>query len=481
MTDAATILPRDRIETVSGWGGADHSTGYVYRPSTVNGIREVLAIARQQGVSVALRGAGRSYGDAGLLSEAVNLDLSRMNRILEWNPDTGIITIEPGVTIRDLWRYTVGDGWLPPVVPGTMYPTLGGALAMNIHGKNHYKVGTIGEHTLSFDLLLPATGEIVTCTPTENRELFFSAIGGFGVIGVFTRITLQMQRVDSGLLSVRQFAAPDLNAMFRIIDERIAAGADYVVGWMDTFATGAALGRGLIQDAVWLRADEDPNPAQSLRIERQDLSDTLFGTIPKSILWRFLAPFFNDRGMRMLSNLRFNVGTLTSGKRTVDTFAGANFILDYVPEWKRAYGSHGLIQYQTQIPKETAREAFAEQIQLCQRRRLFPYLSVFKRHRADDFLISYAADGYSLALDFKVTDTNRDRLWELAADLDAITLAANGRFYFAKDSTLHPSRLTTLFAEERVQTFLAIKQRTDTEGLLQTDLWRRLFSGVTTS
>lgn len=470
------ILPRDHIETVEGFGGVDRATGYVYRPATIDGIRAVFDVARTHGVPVALRGNGRSYGDAAYLAEAIALDLTRMNRILDWNPQTGIITVEPGVTVRELWRYVVGDGWLPPVVPGTMYPTLGGALAMNIHGKNHFKHGTLGEHTISFDLLLPATGEIITCTPkNENRDMFFAAIGGFGVLGVFTKIILRMMPVASGLLHVHQFAAKNLAEMFAVTDERIAHGADYVVGWMDTFATGDDLGRGLVQEATFFAPGEDPNPTQSLRAERQDLGDTILGSIPKSVLWRLLKPWVNDTGMRLLSTLRYKAGAFSSGKATVDTFAGANFLLDYVPDWKRAYGGGGLIQYQTQIPKETALDAFREQIRLCHKHRLFPYLSVFKRHRADNFLMSYATDGYSLALDFKVTTANRDRLWQLAADLDTITVAAGGRHYFAKDSTLHPSRITAFLAEERVARFLAIKQRADPENILQTDLYRRIF------
>ncbi|MBC8136801.1 MAG: FAD-binding oxidoreductase [Fibrella sp.] len=476
MREPIAILPRDRIETVEGFGGANRATGYVYRPSTMEGIRDVFAVARTHHIPVALRGAGRSYGDAAYLSEAITLDLTRMNRILDWNPRTGVITVEPGATVRDVWQYVIGDGWLPPVVSGTMYPTIGGALAMNIHGKNHFKQGTIGEHTKSFDLLLPANGEIVTCTPeSENSDIFYAAIGGFGVLGVFTKIVLQMMPVASGLLHVRQFAANNLLEIFAVTDERIAQGADYAVGWIDTFASGDGLGRGLVQEATFFAPGADPNPAQSLRTERQDLGETVFGVIPKSVLWRLIKPWVNDTGMRLLSHLRYNAGVFSSGKTTVDTFAGANFLLDYVPDWKRAYGDGGLIQYQTQIPKETALEAFREQIRLCHRHRLFPYLSVFKRHRDDDFLMSYATDGYSLALDFKVKDANRDRLWQLAADLDAVTIAAGGRHYFAKDSTLHPSRITAFLAGERVARFLALKKRTDPKNILQTDLYRRIF------
>jgi len=470
------ILPRDRIEALRGFGGAESVAGYVFRPSTVDGVREAFAVARRHGVAVALRGAGKSYGDAAYLRESVTLDLSRMNRVLQWKPGSGVIVVEPGATIRQVWQTTVGDGYLPPVVSGTMYSTIGGALAMNIHGKNHYKQGTLGENTLGFDLLLPG-GEIATCTPdNEHRDLFFAAIGGFGVLGVFVSITMQMMPVSSGLMRVQQFAAKNLAELFAVTDREIAHGSDYCVGWLDPFAKGEKLGRGLVQTASFLPPGGDPNPAQTLRADRQDLGDTVAG-IPKSVLWRLLKPWVNPGGMCVLSALRYRMGALTSGKTATDTWAGANFLLDYVPRWERAYGANGLVQYQTQIPANAAPDAFAEQLRLCQQHRLVPYLSVFKRHRADPFLMSYSVDGYSLALDFQVTAANRDRLWNLAAELDAVTVGAGGRFYFAKDSMLHPSRLQSFLGEARVQTFREIKRRVDPENLLQTDLWRRVFGG----
>ena len=144
---------------------------YLYRPTTAEGVAAVFSGAAAAGRTVGLRGSGNSYGDAALNDENVVVDLTRMNRILEWDPDTGIIRVEPGVTIRQLWQYAIEDGWWPPVVPGTMFVTLGGAAAMNIHGKNNYRVGPIGDHILQFDLLLPS-GEVLRCTWART---FFSS------------------------------------------------------------------------------------------------------------------------------------------------------------------------------------------------------------------------------------------------------------------------------------------------------------------
>jgi decaprenylphospho-beta-D-ribofuranose 2-oxidase len=465
-------LPRDRIESVSGWAENAHVVSYVYRPSTVEGILDAFAVAREHGRYIGLRGAGRSYGDAALAAENVCLDLTRMNRILDWDPNRGVMRVEPGVTIRQIWQYALGDGWWPYVVSGTMHPTVGGAVAMNIHGKNNFKVGTIGDHVREFDLMLPS-GEVRTCSRTENADLFYAAIGGFGMLGVFTSLTLEMKRVYSGLLRVEPISTSNWRDMFAVFEERLPP-SDYLVGWVDCFASGTAAGRGQIHQANYLVPGEDSAPARTLRVEAQELPDTLFGIVPKSSLWRFMGPFMNNLGVRFVNAAKFHASRLRGHVHLVP-HAGFHFLLDYVPDWKRAYGSGGLIQYQSFIPKESAERVFAEQIALCQKRGIVPYLGVFKRHRPDPFLMTHAVDGYSFALDFKVTERNRAAVWSLTAELDRLVLDAGGRFYFAKDSTLHPSRLADYLEEERVQRFLALKHQCDPENLLQTDLYRRIF------
>ncbi len=466
--------PVDRLEKVEAWGMNTAAVAYVYRPSTVEGIREAFEFARTSGLKVGLRGAGRSYGDASLNGEHVTLDLTRINRILDWNPGTGVITVEPGVTLRQLWQYVVGDGWWVPVVTGTMTVTLGGMLGMNTHGKNNYCNGTIGDHVLSFELLLP-TGEIVRCSREENADLFFAGISSFGLLGCFTRITLQMKRVYSGLLEVDAYTTHsfgEIIAKFREGQDK----ADYLVGWIDCFAAGKGLGRGQVHEARYLPPGEDRNPAQTLRVEHQELPDTLFGILPKSVMWRLMKPISNNFGMRLLNAAKFFASNTIGNHKTIrQSHAGFAFLLDYVPNWKWVYKPGGLIQYQSFVPEETAEACFTAQIEACHRAGIVPYLGVFKRHRPDDFLISHAVRGYSFALDFPVTKQNRPRLWELCRELDALVLGAGGRFYFAKDSTLTPEGAEASLGKETLDRFFALKRRCDPDGLLQTDLARRLF------
>lgn len=447
---------------------------YVFRPSTTEGLCAVFDQARRSGRSVGLRGAGRSYGDASLNAEGISLDLTRMTRILAWDPQTGIIRVEPGVTIQQLWQYTIEDGWWPNVVSGTMFPTLGGAAAMNIHGKNNWKAGPIGDWILEFEILLP-TGETKFCSRTENSDLFHTAIGGFGMLGVITRLDLQLKKVYSGLLNVEPVGHRNFQELFQIFEERLPK-SDYLVGWIDCFATGEALGRGQLHQANYLAPGEDLQPAQTLRVENQELPTSLLGIIPKSVMWRLMKPFVNDHGMQAINCAKsLSAAKLSHGQTHTQSHAGFAFLLDYVPNWKNAYKPGGLIQYQSFVPKEYAQAVFTAQIQLSQSYGVVPYLGVFKRHRPDDFLMTHAVDGYSLALDFAITPAKQGGLHSLAAEMDRLVLDAGGRFYFAKDSALHRSSVAEALGADRISKFFAIKHECDPENLLQTNLSRRLF------
>jgi len=471
------ILPADRLEILKGWGGAVESAGFVFRPSTIEQLREVFELAKETGRKIGFRGAGRSYGDASISAENIVLDLTRMNRILEWDPNSGIITCEPGVTIKQLWQYVIQDGWWPAVVSGTMFPTLGGCLGMNIHGKNNFAVGPIGEHVIEFTFLAPS-GEELTVNKEQDPDLFYSIIGSFGMLGCFTRITLQLKKVYSGELEVEAMVAKNFRELFQIFNERLPQ-SDYLVGWIDAFGKGEELGRAEIHQANYLKPGVDPNPNQTLRVEYQELPETIMGFFPKSIVWLFLRPLTNQFGWKFINLAKFIAAKIApKGKKYRQSHAAFAFLLDYVPNWKKSYGKGGLIQYQSFIPKENAERAFAEQLILCQKEGHVPLLAVFKRHRADKFLMSHAVDGYSLALDFKITAKNRKEVWALAQKLNKIVLDNGGRFYFAKDATLTPDAFRQFLGEEAIEKFLTLKKRFDPNTILETDLSRRLLNGL---
>lgn len=472
-TAVLTPTAADYLEQTQGWGGVSHGVSYVHRPSTVEALHHLFRLAAEQDVTIGFRGGNNSYGDAAMNDEQMLIDLSRMNRILAWNPTNGRIQVEPGVTLQRLWEYVLADGWWIPVATGTMKVTVGGAASMNVHGKNAWKLGTFGDHIYEFDLMLP-NGEIVTCSREENSDLFHAAIGGFGMLGCFTSFTLSLKRIYSGLLKVDGLTRPNLSTTMQWFEDHLH-DSDYLVGWIDAFAKGKKLGRSELHRGVYLRPGEDPYPNQTLRLENQRLPDNILGLIPRSSIWIFQRPFWTHFGMRYVNFGKFMAAHLKGDHTILQPHALFHFLLDYF-DWRRPFGKGGLIQYQPFIPAENAEQAFAKILQLCQRRGLQNFLTVMKRHRPDPFLLSYGVDGFSLAMDFRITNGNRERMVMLARELDEIVLGANGRFYFAKDSTLHARTAQQYLDPTAMAEFRALKQRVDPNGRLQTNLWRRLFS-----
>lgn len=465
----SSVLPAERIARLSGYGLRQHADGYLYRPTTVDEIRAVFALARETGRKVTLRGAGRSYGDGNLGSEALVVDLGRMNRILSWERATGLIDCEAGVTVEGLWRHTLEDGFWPPVVSGTMYPTLGGALAMNIHGKNNSRAGTLGECVVEMDVLFP-TGELRTLTPAD--EAFRAVVSGAGLLGVIVRAKLRMKKISTGDLNVLATSPRSWDEQFAQF-ERDEASADYMVSWIDCFGRGTEAGRGQYHAAWYIKGEGDF--CASLLPENQDLPDTIMGLVPKSVVWRVLKLLCNRPGMRFVNWTRDRMGRkLGHFKEHHQGLVGFSFLLDYVPNWRKAYLPNGFIQYQSFVPKAEAKRVFARQIEMGQEARLESFLGVMKRHRPDPFLFSHAVDGYSLALDFKVPKGDWPRLEALCHRMNDLVLEAGGRFYLAKDSTLRPSDVRAYLGEETLTTFRRLKAEFDPEGLLTSDLARRV-------
>ncbi len=462
----------NRFLSLENFGHSLRAASYVFKPQCAEEIYEVFQCAKRNGLSVTARGAGKSYNDASLNGGGIVLDLSGMKRIIAWDPQTGRVTAEPGVTIQQLWQQTEPDGWWPPVVSGTMMTTLGGCLAANVHGKNNFHAGPIGEHVIEFTAVLP-TGAQVTCSPEKNADLFYSMISGLGMLGIFTSITLQMRRIYSGLLEVS--ARPSHNLHEHLTDMLADAPKyDYIVGWLDSMVGGNALGRGQIHAARYLNEGEDPNAQQTMLLKNQVLPARIMGVFPKSILYIFMQPFANNLGWGLVNTAKY----ITSlGRHTFrQSHAEFHFLLDYVPNFEKAYGSGGLIEYQSFLPKETAEDAWREMIELSVRQGLPSYLGVTKRHRPDKFLLTHAVDGFSLAMDFKVTIGNRAKLGTMLQEYDRIALDAGGRFYFAKNSETTRESTMAFLGEKTVAEFKRLKHRCDPDGLLESDLYRRVFA-----
>jgi len=441
----------------------------VWHPTTIDQIQEVFALARRVGTTVTPRGAGNSYNDAALNQDAIVLDLTGMRRILEWNPHTGVLRVEAGVTIGDIWRHCLPDGWWPAVVPGTQTPTVGGCLAMNVQGKNAWKRGSFGEHVLQMEVLTP-NGDRLTLTPQGTPDCYHAIVGGWGMLGIVTSATLQLQRVAAGTVISTQHAARNLREMFALYED-LSPHADSLVGWIDGFAHGSAAERGLVQSA---QGDLLPNRA-SLDPAFQDPPARIAGVFPRAEAWRLVKLAFNDPGMRLANRAQFTAGRLRSqrGPQRVP-LAQYHFFHDYIPGWRKVALPYGMCQFQVFAPADTAYDLFIELLGRTHHAGIAPYLVTCKRHRADESLLRYQVDGYSLSLDFLITKSNHERLALLLGQMREQAFAARARFYMAKDDLLTAQDFRRSVGDAAMDTFLALKARLDPEGVLSSNLFRRI-------
>jgi len=470
----ALLSMRDQapLRLLDGYGGSMRAACHTLAPQSTDELAALLARATREGTTVALRGAGRSYGDAALGRDGLVLDLNRLDRILEWDRESGVAVLEPGVPLAALWRRALPDGFWPAVVPGTMAPTLGGMAAMNVHGKNQFKAGVFGEHVRWFDLIT-ASGETIRASREENPEVFHAALGGAGLLGAFARIALQLKPVESGQMRVESYPVGSFAEQFEVC-EQLKGGADYLVSWVDCFASGGSLGRGQIHTAHHLHASEDPRAKESLRLDQQELPSRILG-FPKSQLWRVLRLFANDFGWSWTNFAKYTASALAGrGHTYLQSHAAFAFLLDYIPEWRRAYGPRGFLQHQLFAPEPAARTVFPEALRRFQKHGVPSYLGVLKRHKPDPFLLSHGLDGWSLAMDFPIGRDGGAALRAAAREVTEMVLEAGGRFYLAKDQLLEPQQIERAYGG-RLDRFFALKAKLDPRGTLQSDQARRLF------
>ncbi len=465
-------------EPVRGWGMAVGDAASVFRPRDADQVAEALAERHGAG-GLALRGSGCSYGDAATNDGGRVLDLSGMNRILSFDPATGLARVEPGVRIRDLWRHAIPHGYWPAVVPGTMQVSMGGAASMNIHGKNAFAVGTFGDHVQSFRLVTPR-GQTLDCSRTENADVFHAAISGFGMLGAFTELTVKLKKVHSGRLRVWGIPMRSLEDGLGILED-LRERADYLVGWCDLHARGAGLGRGVMHRADQYGPGEDPEGEALLPAERQDVPSTLFGVVPKGWIWPGMWCAFHFGLVPFVNAMKYRAG-YGEGRASPypQTHGAFHFLLDYVPRWQWMVRPGGLIQFQPFVPKDSADRVLRTVVEMAQKARIVPYLGVLKRHRPDPFLMTHGLDGFSMAMDFGVPTSaaGRKALWDLTHRMADVVLDAGGRFYYAKDATLVGSSFERIHGAEAVATFRDLKSRLDPDWVLQTGLSRRLLGGA---
>ncbi len=436
-------------ERLSGWGRTTPTIAEVQSPATEDAVAQELSLA----TGAIARGLGRSYGDAAQLSGGVVLNNRSLGGIGAIAPD-GVVSVGAGVSIEELLNVTIPLGWFIPVTPGTRQVTIGGAVAADVHGKNHHRDGSLGDHVLEMRLVTPRGS--FTVSPTLEPQLFWATIGGMGLTGIVTTVTLRLLKIETDKVLVD-------TTRFKNLDDVMASmvtGDDnyrYSVAWVDCMTKGASMGRAILK--------------RGEHASRGDLEQTSL-VAPRSAYLRvpFNAPsgLLNPLSIRVFNELWFR--SAPARREGEAQSLGAFFHpLDGLNDWNRLYGRRGFVQYQFAV-SDTRAEVVVRAIDRLSSSGVPSFLAVLKRFGpANHGLLSFPVSGWTLALDLPVGPS---ALPGVLDDLDEMVIEAGGRVYLAKDSRLSPGAVRVMYP--RLPEFLEVKNRIDPQHQLASDLARRL-------
>jgi decaprenylphospho-beta-D-ribofuranose 2-oxidase len=441
ISPAMPPLARHRV-LLSGWGGGARVPADVVRVGSVEQLRAAVVGAACIAGSIA-RGMGRSYGDAAQRLDGLVLDTTPMRR---FEREGGVLTAGAGCTLKQLLTALEPAGWILPVVPGTQYVTVGGAIATDIHGKNHATAGTFANHVLSLGLLT-AAGEELEVSPDRDPELFAATVGGMGLTGVILWARIALTPFGGAAVSVDSERVQTLD---EALDGLLAAGGSHRVAWLDLL--GSLPVRGIVT-----RADLVDQPVRA---------DAAGSTVPA----RAAVPEWWPGGILRRSTVRaYNEYRFRRAPRResgrVEPFGVHMFPLDGLDRWPRLYGRRGVVQYQLVLPR--GRESDLELLLLMLRRSRVPcYLAVLKDFgRATDAPLSFPLAGWTLALDLPRAAPGVE---SLLTRFDAVVAGAGGRVYLAKDGRLRPDALAAMYP--RLAQWRAVRDRVDPERRWCSDL-----------
>ncbi|WP_394838128.1 FAD-binding oxidoreductase [Pendulispora rubella] len=406
--------------------------------------------------AVLCRGLGRSYGDSSLPANADDKVVATRlaNRILAFDPESGILRAEAGLCLADLNRLFIPRGYFTPVTPGTKFVTVGGMVASDVHGKNHHQEGCFGAHVQSLRMRL-ASDDIVTCSETENPDLFYATIGGMGLLGHILEVEFKMHRISSPWIWMESERVGDIDEFITALSNA-APRWPMTVGWIDCLIRGASLGRGILMAGRWATPEEAKAKPPPLTRKK-----TLPFEFPNWAINPLTVQAFNVAYYWQHMNHR-NAGLVGT-----DPFF---YPLDAVLHWNRVYGPRGFTQYQCVLPRAAGPQAVREFMELLTKLGGASPLCVIKDCGPEGKgLLSFPLEGTSIAIDMAISaETQR-----IVDRLNEFVIAAGGRIYLTKDGFTRPEHFAAM--EPRLPQFLAAREKWDPKRRLRSAQSHRLF------
>ena len=442
---------------LSGWGRFPTQCCQVTRPEKRRELSD--AVASHDVVDVVPRGLGRSYGDAALNQGSGVILNEKLDRFLSFDSLSATLHAEGGASFADIISTFVPRGFFLSVAPGSKHVTLGGAIACDVHGKNHHRVGAISNFIDELELLT-ANGKTLICSRTQNAEAFWATIGGMGLTGVIVSAKMRLLPIESAYVETKTTRTPDLNATLTAFEN--AADAQYCVAWIDCLSSGGDLGRSVVIGGAHALGE---------RALREIEGDVLALEVPpkKGVPVDLPDWVLNPYTVKKFNDFYYANHPTQSKLTSLETFF---YPLDKIEGWNKIYGSRGFVQYQCALPLDNAAAVLTEMLQTIAASGQAAFLAVLKRMGAtDEAPLGFPMSGYSLALDLPMMPDTV----EFCHKLDAITIAAGGRVYLAKDATMTPENFRAMYP--RLPEFEAAKRHLDPDDRFASSLSRRLQIG----
>ena len=455
--------------------GSMQTRSLVARPTSIEQCREALAYCRQQGMTICARGAGRGYGDLALNDGQALMDMSAMNRILDFNEATAQITVEAGIRLIDIYQAVHHRLLVLPASPTESHSSVAGAICANVNGKDAWRHGSFAHQVINISLML-ADGEIIKVD--RSHELFNAVVGGIGLVGIILDATLQLRPIPSPFVKIDRIPAADVDAMLTTMAS-VEKSHDAAVVWMDAYADGPRTGRSVIHAAKWITRRDTPSQRKAMleagyrRLENHRKFGLAlhekFGPV-LSLMLNFQRPMMASFNRLYYTGGQFLAATGRSSN--TELFLRFGFEASFtVPPAHLVCGPHGYT-VQLTFPRTEAREAIIELMRICQSSPCPPVTTILRAHKPDDCLISFSEDGYSLNFEFHPKKRHMHASRKAVDRLIEATVKRGGKIHLAKDQVLRPEQFYRVFP--RYQELLRIKKRLDPNGLFTSDLARRV-------
>ncbi len=442
---------------IEGWGRNPRAKALCARPEDRDELLVAFADRDERGLMA--RGLGRSYGDNPLIEGGRVILTERLDRMLDFDPETGWLQVEAGVSLKDIITTFAPRGWFPKVVPGTWFVTVGGAVANDIHGKNHHVAGSFADHVRQVELLT-GTGEIVTCDAHTQPELFWATVGGLGLTGIMLSMEIQLERIECEWIEMESIRVRNLAEFLEVSAD--SKRFSHTVSWLDITRGGDSLGRGLFMRGGWARSDQAPSG---------DLLGELKHKLEPVLRYPITGP---EHLLNKASILAFNEAfyrkQLKRHAQAIQHYEPFFFPLDFVHDWNKAYGDRGFFQYQMVVPPDPEARVLRAALEEIHRAGAYSFLAVMKEFGEGSHpWLSFPRPGHFIAMDFPNTGPELLALFER---LDQMVIEAGGRVYLGKDARMSRESFRRMYPDW--EEWKAVRDSWDPSGVFKTGQGIRL-------